>query len=160
MLVRHFCPHYSQVELPKKSVSGQPNNGCGSWGIEIWNQRRGFTLMGMRTLMFLHIKRSLLNVCQWTMGLAGMSVYISIECELSIDYVRFFCKYDGNEMEPLPTVFADKEHIPVFQDESIFHTNEYQCHMWVQDGQQPLKKRGMVMLSMSLTSLLNMADWS
>ena len=116
--------------------------------------------MGMSVLMFLHIERSLLNVCRWTMGLAGMSVYISIECELSIDYVRFFCKYDGNEMEPLPTVFADKEHIPVFQDESIFHTNEYQCHMWVQDGQQPLKKRGMVMLSMSLTSLLNMADWS
>src|SRR5260370_2860824 len=78
MLVRHFCPHYSQVELPKKSVSGQPNNGCGSWGIKIWNQRRGFTLMGMSVLMFLHIKRSLLNVCQWTMGLAGMSVYISI----------------------------------------------------------------------------------
>ncbi len=45
-------------------------------------------------------------------------------------------------MEPVPTIFADKEHIPVFQDESIFHTNEYRCHVWVKDGQQPLKRKG------------------
>src|SRR5258708_10179759 len=57
-------------------------------------------------------------------------------------YIRFFRKYDGDEMEPLPTVFADKEHIPVFQDESIFHTNEYWRRVWVKDGQQPLKKKG------------------
>ncbi len=50
-------------------------------------------------------------------------------------YIRFFRKYDGDEMEPLLTVFADKEHIPVFQDESIFHTNEYRRRVWVKDGQ-------------------------
>jgi len=57
-------------------------------------------------------------------------------------YIRFFHKYDGDEIEPLLTIFADKEHIPVFQDESIFHTNEYQHCVWVKDGQQPLKKKG------------------
>ena len=45
-------------------------------------------------------------------------------------------------MEPLPTVFANKEHIPVFQDESIFHTNEHRHCVWVKDGQQPLQKKG------------------
>jgi hypothetical protein len=53
-----------------------------------------------------------------------------------------FCEYDGNEMEPLPTVLAKKEHIPVYQDESIFHTSESRRRAWLKDGQQPLKKKG------------------
>ena len=35
-----------------------------------------------------------------------------------------------------------KEHIPVFQDESTFHTNEYRHHVWIKDGKQPLQKKG------------------
>src|SRR5258708_32817731 len=45
-------------------------------------------------------------------------------------------------MEALVDVFGKKEHITVFQDESIFHTNEHRHRVWVKDGQQPLRKKG------------------
>lgn len=45
-------------------------------------------------------------------------------------------------MEPVPSVFHDKEHIPIFQDESTFHTNEYRRRVWVPEGKQPLRKKG------------------
>ena len=45
-------------------------------------------------------------------------------------------------MEPITTVFSGKEHIPIYQDESIFHTNEYRNRVWTKKGQQPLRKKG------------------
>ena len=45
-------------------------------------------------------------------------------------------------MDPLPTVFPGKEHVPIFQDESTFHTNEYHHWVWVPEGKQPLRKKG------------------
>ena len=54
---------------------------------------------------------------------------VYITCLIIIEWLniaRLIHKYDGDVMEPVPSVFMGKEHIPIFQDESIFHTNEYQ----------------------------------
>jgi hypothetical protein len=45
-------------------------------------------------------------------------------------------------MAPVPWVCPGKEHIPVYQDESIFHVNEYRRRVWIKSGQQPLRKKG------------------
>ena len=54
----------------------------------------------------------------------------------------FIQEYGGTDMEPLPWVCPGQEHILIYQDESTFHVNEYQCHVWIKDGQQPLQKKG------------------
>jgi hypothetical protein len=56
--------------------------------------------------------------------------------------IRLIQEYDGDEMEPVPTALMGKEHIPVFQDESIFHTNEFRHRVWIPEGKQPLRKKG------------------
>ena len=72
----------------------------------------------------------------------GLYVHIQDKLLTSNIYVRFFHEYEGEDMEPLPAVFADKEHIPIYQDESTFHTNEYRHRIWTKVGQQPLRKKG------------------
>jgi len=56
--------------------------------------------------------------------------------------VRLIHEFDSDDMVPVPSVLMGKEHIPVFQDESIFHTNEHRHTVWVPEGQQPLCKKG------------------
>src|SRR5258708_2699815 len=70
-----FCPCYFQRGLTRKSVSQLLDSGCGSLGIKIRNQRRGYTVTVMSGLMFSHTGRSLLTLCQWIMGMEGMSAY-------------------------------------------------------------------------------------
>jgi hypothetical protein len=57
---------------------------------------------------------------------------------------RFAATYDGAEMAESLPVLADheKEHIWIVQDESAYHTNDYQnTSYWLKDGQQVLKKK-------------------
>jgi hypothetical protein len=39
-------------------------------------------------------------------------------------------------------LLGERIHHLVCHDESIFHTNEMQCCMWLKDGEQPLKSKG------------------
>lgn len=54
------------------------------------------------------------------------------------------CAYDDNTLAPIPPTLApgEKEHVVVYQDESIFHTNEYRRRQWLLSDQQALKKKG------------------
>src|SRR5258708_34859979 len=58
---------------------------------------------------------------------------VCVQCHFTwIDsqlFIRSFHEYDGIDMQPLPWAHPPgKEHIPVFQDESTFHTNENRLH--------------------------------
>ena len=52
--------------------------------------------------------------------------------------------YDDETLEPCPPALApgEHEHILIFQDESIFHTNDLRRTMWLTDGQMPLHQKG------------------
>ncbi|TDL14382.1 hypothetical protein BD410DRAFT_817185 [Rickenella mellea] len=52
--------------------------------------------------------------------------------------------YDEKTLDPiLPTLErGQKEHIFVTHDESIFHTNDLRRRVWLETGQQPLRKKG------------------
>lgn len=52
--------------------------------------------------------------------------------------------FDDETLEPImPTLGpGEKPHIPIYQDKSIFCSNELQHHVWAKDGKTPLQKKG------------------
>ncbi|KAJ2922656.1 hypothetical protein H1R20_g14444, partial [Candolleomyces eurysporus] len=59
-------------------------------------------------------------------------------------YEHLRTKYDDRTLEPIPPVLQPGErlHVPVFQDESIFRSNDLRRRVWVKDGKTPLRKKG------------------
>ena len=57
---------------------------------------------------------------------------------------RFIATYDDKTLERIsPTLQPGEcEHVPVVQDECIFHPNESRWHAWLLHDQQPIKKKG------------------
>jgi hypothetical protein len=53
-------------------------------------------------------------------------------------------KYDNETLVPIPPSLTpdEQEHVLITQDESIFHTNEYQRCSWLCGDEQPLKRKG------------------
>jgi hypothetical protein len=53
-------------------------------------------------------------------------------------------KYDNETLVPIPPSLTpdEQEHVLITQDESIFHTNEYQRRSWLCGDEQPLKRKG------------------
>lgn len=54
------------------------------------------------------------------------------------------CQYDDTTLEPIPPTLGpgEKEHVLVPQDECIVSTNEARRRAWMQEHQQPLKRKG------------------
>jgi len=52
--------------------------------------------------------------------------------------------YDDETLDCIPPMLPPgiKEHVLVFQDESIFHTNEYHWWLWLAEDHQPIQKKG------------------
>ena len=52
--------------------------------------------------------------------------------------------YDDQTLERIPPTLpqGEREHVLVFQDESIFHTNEYRRRSWLAGDQQAIRKKG------------------
>ena len=52
--------------------------------------------------------------------------------------------YDNRMLDRCPPVLrpGEKEHVLVMQDESIFHTNESQWHVWLVRDQQLIQVKG------------------
>jgi hypothetical protein len=59
-------------------------------------------------------------------------------------YEPYMIKYESAEMTPVYPKLAPGEriHIPIDQDESIVHTNEYRHRVWMLKGEQPLRRKG------------------
>lgn len=58
---------------------------------------------------------------------------------------RYRVLYEGPEQTPvIPVVHGpgEKRHVPIMQDESIFHVQDLAKHVWVKDGKMPLRKKG------------------
>ncbi|KAH8096948.1 hypothetical protein BXZ70DRAFT_1000956 [Cristinia sonorae] len=57
---------------------------------------------------------------------------------------RFRTVYRDEDLESVPPTLqaGEQEHIPISQDESIFHANDLQRHLWVMNGKMPLRKKG------------------
>ena len=53
-------------------------------------------------------------------------------------------QFDNKTLEPItPTLgLGEKLHVPVYQDESIFQSNELRQQVWAKDGKVPLRKKG------------------
>ena len=60
------------------------------------------------------------------------------------DLQRYMATYDDGTLDRIPPTLlpGDKEHVLVYQDESIFHTNEYRRRSWLAQDQQPIQKKG------------------
>ena len=60
------------------------------------------------------------------------------------DVNRFMATYDDKTLDRIPPTLlpGEKEHVLVFQDESIFHTNEYRRRSWLAEDQQAIRKKG------------------
>ena len=54
------------------------------------------------------------------------------------DLQRFMATYDDQTLDCIAPVLlpGEKEHVLVFQDETIFHTNEYHRQSWLMKDQQ------------------------
>jgi hypothetical protein len=52
--------------------------------------------------------------------------------------------YNDEMLDHCPLVLCpgEKEHVLVMQDESIFHRNESQHHVWLAQDQQQIQKKG------------------
>jgi len=52
--------------------------------------------------------------------------------------------YDDQTLDRIPPTLlpGEREHVLVFQDESIFHTNEYRRRSWLAEDQQAIRKKG------------------
>ena len=52
--------------------------------------------------------------------------------------------YDNETLQPSPPALnpGEHEHVLIFQDESIFHTNDLRRTMWLAEGQMPLRQKG------------------
>ena len=52
---------------------------------------------------------------------------------LDLDLPRYMATYDNEMLDCIPPTLlpGDKEHVLVYQDESIFHTNEYRWRSWL-----------------------------
>src|SRR5260221_12648784 len=60
------------------------------------------------------------------------------------DLQRYMATYDDGTLDRIPPTLlpGDKEHVLVFQDETIFHTNEYRRRSWLKHDQQAIWKKG------------------
>ena len=60
------------------------------------------------------------------------------------DIQRFMATYKDETLDYIPLTLppGEKEHVLVFQDESIFHTNEYRRRSWLAQDQQAIRKKG------------------
>jgi len=60
------------------------------------------------------------------------------------DVNRFMATYDDKTLDHIPPTLlpGEKEHVLVFQDESIFYTNEYRWRSWLTEDQQAIRKKG------------------
>ena len=102
--------------------------------------------MAMNNLMFWNIVRNLSLICHQKLDSAGKyNSNFQFVDEYVVLPVHFCYSLDSFMntvgMEPITTVFLGKEHILIYQDESIFHTNEYRNWVWTKKGQQPLRKK-------------------
>ncbi|KIJ28803.1 hypothetical protein M422DRAFT_269852 [Sphaerobolus stellatus SS14] len=63
---------------------------------------------------------------------------------LFLSYERLRYVYKDDTLEPIPPalLLGEKLHIPIFHDESIFHSNDLRRRVWVRDGHMPLRKKG------------------
>ena len=61
-----------------------------------------------------------------------------------LDLPRYMATYDDETLDRIPPTLlpGDKEHVLVYQDESIFHTNEYRWQSWLAQDQQAIRKKG------------------
>ena len=52
--------------------------------------------------------------------------------------------YDDQTLDCIPPTLLpeEREHVLVFQNESIFHTNEYRRRSWLAKDQQAIRKKG------------------
>lgn len=54
------------------------------------------------------------------------------------------CKYDDKTQEAVPPNLEanEREHILIYQDESIFHVNDLRRSLWLAEGQMPIRQKG------------------
>ena len=59
-------------------------------------------------------------------------------------FEKFMVHYEGPELKHIAPLFqpGEREIIPNFHDESSFHANEEVRSLWLQEGEQPLHKKG------------------
>jgi hypothetical protein len=60
------------------------------------------------------------------------------------DLNRLMATYDDQTLYCIPPMLlpGEREHVLVFQDKSIFHTNEYRRQLWLAEDQQLICKKG------------------
>jgi hypothetical protein len=57
---------------------------------------------------------------------------------------RLIATYDNLTLEYVPPTLqpGEREHVLIMQDETVFHSNEYQRRSWLAQDQQPIWKKG------------------
>ena len=74
----------------------------------------------------------------------GVSHMISSYDNTDRPDLRYMATYDDETLDRIPPTLlpGDKEHVLVYQDESIFHSNEYRWRSWLAQDQQAIRKKG------------------
>ena len=63
---------------------------------------------------------------------------------INTDLQRLMATYDEETLDRISPMLppGKREHVLVFQDESIFHTNEYRRREWLAGDQHAIRKKG------------------
>jgi len=74
----------------------------------------------------------------------GVSHMISSHDNADRPDLRYMATYDDETLDRIPPTLlpGDKKHVLVYQDESIFHSNEYRRRSWLAQDQQAIRKKG------------------
>jgi hypothetical protein len=86
--------------------------------------------------------------------MSGTSQPINQPCSANLcRSTRLMATYDDMMLDHIPPKLlpGEREHVMVFQDESIFHTNKYHRRSWLVRDQQPIRKKGNGWVLQSIT---------
>jgi len=85
------------------------------------------------------------------MSLRSYANPLKLGLRISSYCFRYCATYDGKDMiEARPNMAdRDKEHIWIYQDEAVYHSNDFQnASYWLKLGEQVLKQKGQEQLIM------------
>ena len=124
--------HLRDVLLPALGFNGQSTEITEKTARN-WLHALGFEYMGQAQAVFTdgHERKDVKE---------ARKIFLEIMAHLEPLMIR----YEGDDMTPIYPTLApgQKVYIVVNHDESIFHVNDMKRRMWLQHGQQPIKKKG------------------
>ncbi|KAH7925369.1 hypothetical protein BV22DRAFT_1011364 [Leucogyrophana mollusca] len=133
MITPHgLCLHVNNVIAPALGLSG-PNSSITERTAITWLKKLGYSCKEVRKGVYFdgHERPDVIE---------ARNKFL----ETMKRYEPLMCTYDDKTLEPIPPVLqpGEKEHVPIPQDESIFHTNDNRRRQWLRGNQQALKKKG------------------